>query len=177
MVKSPQLFRIETTGFEFETEEIVGIVNGNTTISKYGHKHTADELEGIVPVGEGQVDAIIEAYERTTAAEPDSKEFINCHMFVYFALGRTKRLKKFIEYPASAGAKVEFDKTEPGSSYSTVTSEGVINHSLLGTGIPSKSLNVLGDDGPLMLMDNRTVADVYESKYIVKMDLSSLDWK
>lgn len=175
VIKSPQFLHRSSTGFRFYADEIVGVVDNHRTITKNGYTPSADDYEDSINLIEGQPQRIIEAFERTAAATPEMKEYVNCHMFVFFALGRAKSLKQHEYYPGIPQARTQYDALDAGAPYSTVLPNGTINHSLLGTGVSNESISVLGDNGIYASMKNETLAGLYEANKIVAMRLEDID--
>lgn len=175
VVKSPQFLHRDSTGFSFYTEEVVGITDDGRTLTKYGYKPSSGDFEDSISLAQGQPDRVTEAFERTAASIPGLKDYINCHMFVYFALGRAKHLKQQKHYPGVALASTSYDTLSAGVPYSTVLPNGVISHSLLGVGASDESLSVLGDNGILAVMKNDTLAKLYEADQMVEMSLGVID--
>jgi hypothetical protein len=152
------------TGFSFEADEVVGVVaEGRKTLVKHRYRLTGDELETETGIHDTPADKITEAFERTLGFHEATPTFINCHLFVFFAMGVARDLEGYSWLPLEIKDPVDLNATQAGIPYSTVTAEGSISHTLLGTSVEGKSLSVLGNYGLLAMCDNETLVNLYEA--------------
>jgi hypothetical protein len=178
VLKSPRsLIYREQPNRTFEADEIVGVVDAGQTITKFGYEPSKLSYESSIQLAEGQPERIIDAYERTAASPPELREYINCHIFAFYALGKARKLKQHDIYPTRPLVQVDHENLCAGISYATVLKSGIVNHSLLGTGDGSKSLSVLGDHGIFALMKNETLKNFYGADRVVMMDLDEIEDK
>ena len=161
--------RLET-GFEFEAEEVVGVIEGNRTLLKYDYRTTGNEVSVDTGIDGQLADRIIEAFRITEGFSRYSGTYINCHLFIFFALNKARSLEGDA-WISQAGENVGVYDTEVGKPYATSDLNGNVSHSFMGISQRGKGLSVLGYGGDLTICDTETLLRLYEADAIFEANL------
>jgi len=150
--------KIETP---FEFEEVVGVIKDDRTQVKPVHRLDGSEQEVSTGISGDMAERIVESFVSTRGFDRNRSSDINCHLFVFFAMGRARALEGNAWIPLLTKS-VSSQETEPGIPYATVTREGNISHSLLGTSLIGRSLSLLGNKGALSICSNEMLMNLYK---------------
>jgi hypothetical protein len=154
--------------FSMIGERVVGLVLPHSRpMIEHGYRLDGHESEEELVLPSPRAQRIGAFYERCLARETNDR--YNCHTFANYVMGKTVNFAYYVPYRWKQYDLVCSYNLQAGEPYCVVDtcSEGTVSHSMLGINRSDASLGVLGDQGPLMIGQNKDMISMYGATHLV----------